>query len=283
MKIGYFPGCSAGGTAIEYGLSVKTSAQLLGIDLIELEDWNCCGASSGHSTNEKLSLALPARNIAIAEKMDLPIAVCCAACYVRLKTTEFELSASAEKRNEIADIIEMPLEIKYSTKHFLEIIYHQIGLEEIKKRVVKPLTGLKAACYYGCYLVRPNKVTKFDNPENPTMMDEFIEALGGQAIDFPAKVDCCGGSLAFTRVELGKQMVGHIQQSAKAAGANCIVAACPLCQANLDTRSPASSSLPILYFSELLALALGYEATAGWWKRHIIRPNKLLKDLKLIN
>lgn len=281
MKIGYFPGCSAGGTAIEYGQSVQACAKLLDIELIELEDWNCCGASSGHTTDATLSHALPARNIAIAEKMNLPITVCCAACYLRLKSTEYELRHDNELREEIADILEMPLEIKNSTRHFLEIIYHQFGLEDLRKRVQKPLTGLKIASYYGCYLVRPAKVTEFDNPENPMMLDNFVEALGATAIDFPAKVDCCSGSLAFTRVEMGKTMVAYIQQSAVDAGANCIVSACPLCQANLDTRAP-KNGLPIFYFSELMALAMGWEDTQAWWKKHINRPTELLKSLNLI-
>jgi len=270
MKIGYFPGCSAGGTALEYGQSVMKCAELLDIELVELEDWNCCGASSGHSTDEMFSLALPARNIAIAEQMDLPITVCCAACYLRLKNTEYELKRDPGLRKEISEVLDMPLEIKYDTLHFLEIIYHQIGLEKVKQLVQQPLSGLKAACYYGCYLVRPAKVTRFDNPENPTMLDEFITAIGAEAIDFPAKVDCCSGGLSFTRVDMGKKMVGAIHQAAVDAGANCIVAACP------------KNGLPTLYFSELLALALGETGTGKWWKRHIIRPNKLLKSLALI-
>jgi heterodisulfide reductase subunit B len=282
MRIGYYPGCSAGGTAIEYGLSIKTCAQLLNIDLIELNDWNCCGASSGHCTDATVALALPARNIAIAEQMDLPITVGCAACYLRFKTTEYELKHDDTRRAEIANLLEMPLAIKYKTAHFLELIYHQIGLEQLRKLVTRPLTGLKTACYYGCYLVRPAHITNFDNPENPTMLDEFMTTLGATAVDFPAKVDCCSGSLAFSRVALGKKLVSYIQESAIAAGANCIVAACPLCQANLDTRSGGSyQPLPILYFTELLALALGYPDTAVWWKRHIIRPNRLLQSINL--
>ena len=284
MKIGFFPGCSQEGTALEYGLSVEWVAKALGIDLIELENWSCCGATAGHCTDETLSFALPGRNIAIAEKMGLPITVCCAACYGRFRTTEYELRRDAVKRAEIADIIEMPLELKNDTKHFLELLYHQYGLDEIKKRIVKPLKGLKVACYYGCYLVRPPEITQFDDPENPMMLDEFMENLGADAIDWPAKVDCCAGSLAFSRVEMAKKMLEYIMRSAIDAGANCIVAACPLCQANLDTRTPISSkkALPILYFSELLALALGYEDTKKWWKRHIFRPTKLLKSLDLI-
>lgn len=284
MKIGFFPGCSQEGTALEYGLSVECVAKELGIELVELEDWSCCGATAGHCTDETLSFALPGRNIAIAEKMGLPITVCCAACYGRFRKTEYELRKDAEKRAEIADIIGMPLELKTETKHFLELLYHKYGLAEIKKRVVKPLNGLKVACYYGCYLVRPPEITQFDNPENPTMLDEFMENLGAEVVDWPAKVDCCAGSLAFSRVEMAKKMLAYIMQSAIDAGANCIVAACPLCQANLDTRTPMSSkkALPILYFSELLAVALGYKDTGKWWKRHIFRPTKLLKSLELI-
>lgn len=276
MKLGFFPGCSAEGTALEYGQSVRVCADLLDIDLIELEDWNCCGASSGHTTDADLALALPARNIAIAEKMALPITVCCAACYLRLKITEHELRKNPARRVEISDLLEMPLEIKNDTKHFLEILYHQFGLEEIQKRVVRPLKELKIACYYGCYLVRPAEITHFDNPENPSMLDEFVCALGATPVDFPAKVDCCSGSLAFTRVNVGIQMIHAIHQSAIDAGANCIVVACPLCQANLDTRAP-KNGLPIFYFSELLAVAMGHNDTKAWWKRHLVNPGKLIR------
>ncbi|MBN1350363.1 CoB--CoM heterodisulfide reductase iron-sulfur subunit B family protein [candidate division KSB1 bacterium] len=284
MKIGFFPGCSQEGTALEYGQSVEYVAKELGIELVELEDWSCCGATAGHCTDETVSFALPGRNIAIAEKMDLPITVCCAACYGRFRATEHKIRNDAEMRDQISQVIGMPIEAKNDTLHFLEILYHQYGLEKIKERLCKPLKGLKAACYYGCYLVRPPEITHFDDPENPTMLDEFMVNLGAEAVDWPAKVDCCAGSLAFCRVEMAKKMLEYIMQSAIDAGANCIVAACPLCQANLDTRTPMNSkkALPILYFSELLALALGYDKTARWWKRHIFRPNKLLKSLDLI-
>ena len=284
MKIGFFPGCSQEGTALEYGQSVEWVAEKLGIDLVELEDWSCCGASSGHSTDGTLSLALPARNIAIAEKMGLPITVCCAACYGRFRFAEHELGQNAEKRAEIAEIVGMPLEIKNKTQHFLELLFHEYGLEKIQSQLTKPLKGLKAACYYGCYLVRPPEITQFDDPENPTMLDQFVENLGAEVVDWPAKVDCCAGSLAFGRVDMAKKMLGDIMQSAIDAGANCIVAACPLCQANLDTRTPMSSkkALPILYFSELLALALGNTKMMKWWNRHIFRPTKLLKSLDLL-
>jgi len=276
MKFGFFPGCSAEGTALEYGQSVRVCAEMLNIDLIELEDWNCCGASSGHTTDEDVALALPARNIAIAERMDLPITVCCAACYLRLKSTEHELRENPARRAEISELLEMPLAIKNNTKHFLEILYHEFGLPAIRERVVRPLHQLKVACYYGCYLVRPAKITHFDNPENPTMLDEFVAALGATPVDFPAKVDCCSGSLAFTRVNVGKKMIHAIHQSAIDAGANCLVVACPLCQANLDTRAPANA-LPIFYFSELLALALGYAGTKAWWKRHLVSPGRVIQ------
>jgi len=284
MRIGFFPGCSAEGTALEYAQSVEYVAEHLGIELVELEDWSCCGATAGHCTDERISLALPARNIAIAERMGLPITVCCAACYGRLRNAEHVLGNDPEKRAEIAAILEMPLAIKSQTRHFLELLAHDFGLEKIKQHVVKPLKGLKVACYYGCYLVRPPEITHFDDPENPTLLDRFMETLGATAIDWPAKVDCCAGSLAFDRVDMAKTMLEYIMQSAIDAGANSIVAACPLCQANLDTRTPMKrqKALPILYFSELLALALGHPATTKWWKRHIFRPNALLKSLDLI-
>ncbi len=284
LKYSYYPGCSLGATAKEYDLSVRAVARMLDVELVELEDWNCCGASSGHNTNYQLSLALPARNLAVAEKEGLDLAVACAACFLRFKQTNHELRTNDSLRQEIEKIIGMPYKGSVEVKHLLDIFSREVGLTEIQQRVKKPLKGLKVAAYYGCYLVRPPEITQFDDPENPRLMDDLLNVLGAEAVDWSHKVECCGGSLLLSRVDIVMKLVEDICRAALEAGAAAIVTACPLCQANLDTRQRSPERIPILYFSELLGLALGVESKAvkSWWKRHINTPEGVLKSLNLV-
>jgi heterodisulfide reductase subunit B len=283
IKYGYYPGCSLESTAKEYDLSMHVSAKLLDVELAELHDWNCCGASSGHCTNYELSLALPARNLAIAEKAGLNVAVACAACYLRFKQTNHDLKKNDALRQKIETLIEMPYKGNVEVKHLLEVFAKEVGLEEVKKRVKKPLKGLKLAAYYGCYLVRPPDVTQFDNPEQPMLMDNLLAAIGAEPVDYTHKVECCGGSLLLGRIDIVQKLVNDICQAALDAGAQAIVTACPLCMANLDTRQP-KTKVPIIHFSELTGLALGAEAKDYnvWLKKHINSPIPILKAKGLI-
>lgn len=284
LKYSYYPGCSLEATAKEYDQSMRAAAEMLDVELVELEDWSCCGASSGHCTNHMLSLALPARNLALAEKAGLNLAVACAACFLRFKQTNHELQANDELRQEIEKIIGVPYKGSVEVRHLLDIFSREVGLEEIQRRVKKPLKGLKLAAYYGCYLVRPPEITQFDDPENPRLMDDLLNTLGAEAVDWSHKVECCGGNLLLARADIVIKLTGDICQAASDAGAHAIVTACPLCQANLDTRQPGPQMMPILHFSELLALALGASGkqTGAWWKKHIASPVKILKTQNLI-
>jgi len=283
IKYGYYPGCSLESTAKEYDLSMHVTAKLLDVELAELHDWNCCGASSGHCTNYELSLALPARNLAIAEKAGLNVAVACAACYLRFKQTNHDLKKNEALRKKVEELIEMPYKGNVEVKHLLEVFAREVGLDEIKKRVKKPLKGLKLAAYYGCYLVRPPEVTQFDNPEQPMLMDNLLAALGAEPVDYTHKVECCGGSLLLGRIDIVQKLVNDICQAALDAGAQAIVTACPLCMANLDTRQP-KTKVPIIHFSELTGLALGAEPKQYniWLKKHINSPIPILKAKGLI-
>jgi len=278
IKYGYYPGCSLESTAKEYNLSMFSAARLLDVELLELHDWNCCGASSGHCTNYELSLALPARNLAIAEKAGINVAVACAACYLRFKQTNHDLKKNDELRQKIEKIIEMPYKGSVEVRHLVEIFTREVGLEEIRKRVKKSLKGVKLAAYYGCYLVRPPEVTNFDNPEQPMILDDLLSALGAEPVAYTHKTECCGGSLLLGRVDIVKKLVDDICQSALYAGAVGIVTACPLCMANLDTRQP-KTHVPIIHFSELLAIALGADAANynKWLKKHINNPIPVLQ------
>jgi len=282
LKYGYYPGCSLEATAKEYNESVKASAELLNVDLVELEDWNCCGASSGHCTNPELSLALPARNLAKAEKQGLDLAVACAACFLRFKQTNHDLRADDALRQKIEKIIDTPYQAKTDVRHVLDIFVREVGLEEIERRVKKPLKGLKLAAYYGCYLVRPPNITQFDDPENPMIMDNLLTTLGAEPVEWTHKVDCCGGNLLLSRIDVVIKLCNDICNAAKEAGAAAIVTACPLCQANLELRQ--TVGVPTFYFSELLAMALGTDTAKlnSWWKCHIYNPRPVLKAQNLM-
>jgi heterodisulfide reductase subunit B len=284
IRFGYYPGCSLEATAKEYDQSVRVVAEMLDVELVELNDWSCCGASSGHCTNQQLSLALPARNLALAERDGLDIAVACAACFLRFRQTNHELRSSDSLRQEIEEIIGMAYKGSVEVRHLLDIFIREVGLEKVERKVEKPLGGLKLASYYGCYLVRPPEITQFDDTENPTLMDDLLKILGAETVDWSHKVECCGGNLMLSRSDIVSKLVEDICQAATEAGAAAVVAACPLCQANLDTRQPSSEKIPILHFSELLGLALGAkeQTVRSWLNRHVNNPQEILKSQSLI-
>jgi heterodisulfide reductase subunit B len=281
MKLSYFPGCSLHGTAKEYGLSTEAICQKLGLELIELPDWNCCGASSGHSTNSSLSHAIAARNLILAERQGLDLAVACAACFSRFKKTNIALKDDVELKKKMGQIMGTFYKGSFEIKHLLDVICNTIGLETIKKRVINPLKGLKVVSYYGCVIVRPHEVTAFDNPERPQALDDLMEAIGAESLFWSGKTECCGASLSLTRANIVVKLANDIIEMAHEAGAKAIVTACPLCQANLDMRPQMERRMPVFYFTEILGLALGIDSTL-WLKRHLTDPLPLLKSLNLL-
>jgi heterodisulfide reductase subunit B len=285
MRFAYYPGCTATSTSIEYDESVRETSQYLGIDLREIPDWTCCGATSGHIINKELAMALPGRNLALANRMSLAIVSPCPACSLRHKIAEHELNKNPELKARIEKDIGTPLDLTKKTKHFLEVLFRDVGIDAIKKKVNKPLNGLKVVAYYGCYLVRPPEITGFDDPENPTIMDKIMEALGAEVMDWSYKVNCCGGGLSIVAPEVVKKLTGKIVMAASEVGADAIVTACGICQANLDMRQPKDSGshpTPIFYFSELSALAFGSPNTKEWLAKHLVDPSELLTRLKLL-
>ncbi|MFH1625425.1 MAG: CoB--CoM heterodisulfide reductase iron-sulfur subunit B family protein [Pseudomonadota bacterium] len=270
MKISYYPGCSLHGTAKEYDESTRVVCQGLDIDLVELEDWNCCGASSAHSTDEFLSNALPGRNLRIARKAGLDLLVPCAACYCRMKTAEKEDSSGGEATE---------------IKNLPEFLVEESNINRIKEHIKMPLEGIVIASYYGCLLTRPPKITEARDYENPQSMDELVELLGGESVFWPYKTECCGGSLALTHTDIVKRRVKKIIEMAIEAGAECLVTACPMCQANLDGRQDEIGKeegkeyyLPIFYITELVGVSLKEKKSSKWWKRHFVDPRPLLSS-----
>ncbi len=287
MKLAYYPGCSKEGSGIEYGLSMHRTAAILGFELEELQDWNCCGATSGHNTNKLLSLALPARNIAIAEKTGLDMVAPCAACYSRHRNTEHVIHHDPEMKAKIEEVIETELTGSSQTLSILDVLANKIGIDKISEKVNQPLTGMKVASYYGCLLVRPAEHTGFDDAEDPQSMDEIMRALGAETVDWSFKTECCGAALVTSRPDVGNPMLAKVLQNAKESGAECIVTACPLCMLNLDMRQKAaeksaktSYNLPVYYVTELLAIACGDAPRTVGVNKHFVEAEKYLDTVK---
>jgi heterodisulfide reductase subunit B2 len=283
LKVQYYPGCSLHGTAKEYDQSVKAVSRALGIELTEVEDWSCCGATSAHSTNFKLSVALPARNLTTAEKSDLKdVMVPCAACFNRFKSAQHHLDQDAALKTEIEKVVGRKYQGTLSIRNPIDIICNDIGLDALEGKVTRKLAGLKPVSYYGCLLLRPPEVCQFDDYENPVLLDKLLTAMGADVRPWSYKTDCCGGSLTISRTDIVIKMVDKLVAMAREAGANCVVTACPVCMANVDMRASENVRLPVFYFTELVALALGLQGPASWFKLHNVDPIPLVSGLGLL-
>ena len=283
VKVSYYPGCALHGTALEYDESTRAVSQMLEVEICELPDWNCCGASSAHVTDETLAEKLVSRNLRIAQKQGLDVVIPCAACYSRFKATE---------KMEKEDLLRHPQPAGQQPIRILSLLEFMSSTtlrDKIKDSKRRSLSGLKVVCYYGCLLVRPPKVTGAKNYENPEEMDRLMNLLGAEAIPWSFKTDCCGGSLVLTRTDIVRHLTQKIFDQALAAGAEALVVACPLCQSNLDSRQEEISreagkkyELPILYFTELVGLSLGHPHAGKWLKRHFVDPTKLFASKGLL-
>jgi heterodisulfide reductase subunit B len=288
-KLTYFPGCSAHGTSEEFDSTLKMVLKTLDVELEDIPDWNCCGATSAHVMTENLAYALPMRNLVLAEKLESKtMGIACASCYQRMKVTKVHMDEQpvlAEKIN--STIVE---EGEYhgtiDVKSMLQYCYEDIGVDVIKSKVTKSLAGMKLACYYGCLLTRPKKITQFDSPEYPMSMDRIVEALGAKATDFDYKTECCGASFSISNTDIVLELSGKILEMAMESGAHAIVVACPLCQSNLDMRQPdiekksgKKYNIPIFYFTQLMALAFGYPREQLKFPKHIIHVDEALSNI----
>lgn len=280
MKYSYFPGCSLVGTSKEFDESTRSVCQKMDIELNELPDWNCCGATSAHSLSPLLSVALPSRNLRIAEKEGQHVIVPCAACFNRMKVADHTLRHNAEMSRKIEDLLDYKYEGTIKILHVLELFDQLVGVEKIAEKVVRPLTNLKLVCYYGCLLVRPHDIMNFDDPENPMIIDRLVSATGAQALDWSCKTECCGGSLSLTRDDIVCDLVAQLIGMAKEAGADGIVVACPLCGQNLEMRQ--RENFPIFYFTELLGFAFNIKECEDWFDRHLVDVHSLLRSLNLL-
>lgn len=287
MKYAYFPGCSLHSTAKEYDLSTKEVAKALGIELEEIPDWVCCGATPAHITMQLLSISLPVKNLLNAKKIDMQeVVTCCAACFSRLKIANKVMATDAEVREKVEQIVGQDYKGEINVRHFLDILVNVYGLQNLTQKVNKKLEGLKVACYYGCLLVRPPEVTKLDDLEEPHLIDDLMKAVGVETVNWPYKTECCGASFSLTKTDIVLKLSGDILQMASDEGAQAIVVACPLCQSNLDLRQAMINkkfkknfNIPIFYFTQLIGLSLGIEPKKLGLDKHIVDPLKLLDQL----
>ena len=289
LDYSYYPGCSLHASAKEYDESTKGLFKALHIGLKEVPDWMCCGATPAHNVDELLSLSLCAKNLELANSVEGDLAVACAACFSRLKTTQHKLEIDPEKRRQVEFAIDGPIPEGKRVKHLLEILARDFGLERLAEAVKKPLAELKVACYYGCLLTRPPEVPELDCIEAPTIMEKVIEAAGAQTVAWSHRLECCGANFTLSRPGVVLKLSADILASARDAGANCIMVACPLCHGNLDIRqqeieeaSGEHFGLPVFYMTQLLALAVGVRESKLGLDSMMVNPLPLLKEKGLL-
>ena len=287
-KMAYFPGCSLNSTAMDFNVSLKNLLKLLEIEFKEIDDWNCCGTTPAHNVSEELSVILSARNLLLAKKMGYENILCpCVSCYCKLLIASKVINSDLKPENRLEEnrrdlvfkeLKNMGFDINqkfnfkvYSIVHFLLLIKEKIRNKylEVKNEVnnskeFELLRGLKPVCYYGCVILRPDYVIKFDNIENPTSMESILKEVGIESLNFPFKTECCGAILSLTNKNIVIELSEKILNAAQESGANCIIVCCPLCQQNLDLRQSQINNyfksnyrFPVFYISQILGLALG--------------------------
>jgi len=283
----FYPGCSLESTAAEFAMSTKELCRMLDIELREVDDWVCCGASAAHIRSELMGVALPLINLAAAEKEGLDMMTCCSACHNRMKSSVHEFRENPALLAKVNELAEENFKAETEVFNILEVLAQHVGVEAIREKVVKPLKGLKVACYYGCLLTRLPKELRTDSAEHPQMMDNLLAGVGAEPVDWPHKTECCGASLTLAGRKTVFRLIRELLQKAEEFGADCIAVGCPLCQANLDMyQSDAQSSygdvpsMPIFYFTQLIGLAMGIDATSIGMDKLLVSPFPLLEERK---
>jgi len=285
VRYAYYPGCSLHVGAKEYDTSWRAVCEALGIEMAEMENWSCCGTVHATNVDRLLSYALAARNLAIGEKMGLDIVAACSGCYKNLRTADMALKRDAELEATVSASLPRPFQGTTAVKHPLYVIVDEVGLDALT-HIPRPLHGLRVAPYYGCVLTRPTYLDPPDDPEHPMAMDHLLEALGAEVVDFPDKAKCCGGAVLLSHTEVSVDLSGRLLKHAKEAGAQCVAVACPMCQMALDGYQPRIEKelgehldLPILYFTQVMGLAMGIEERHLGLDRLFVSPAKALERI----
>jgi heterodisulfide reductase subunit B len=289
MKIPYYPGCTLNTKGKGFDNSVRASARELGLELVELEEWNCCGATFPLLVDNMLDLAGPAQVLVSARREGQRLAVACSTCYNVLKRTNKVIREDEDSREKLNFFLEADYSGDLQVLDLLQLLRDEVGFEGIQEAVKKPLSGLKVAAYYGCMVLRPPAEVAYDDAENPRALDDLITALGAEAVDYSHKGECCGAYLAVKSAEVTAEMSFTILDSARRSGAELVITNCPLCQFNLDRRQKAMGSrhssfksIPVLYFTQLLGIALGLDSGDFELDRHYVDPRPLLEGASLI-
>lgn len=285
LRYAYYPGCSMDTTGVTYRMSIEYLAKKIGLELMEIPDWNCCGASSAHAKGKWQALALPARNLAIAEKRlpGLDICVPCAACYARLLAATAAIRENAETRARIEEITGVTVKADAEIVTLMDVLGTDEGMAACAAAIERKLTGLKVACYYGCLTSRPRAITGVRNIESPEKMEKIVSLSGVECVDWDFKTECCGGSHQVDAPTAARPLVERIFRNAKANGAQAIVTACPLCHLNLDMREEeinhkmgTAYDIPVYQFTQLLAVAMGASAKEVGLQKHFYPAFKRL-------
>ncbi len=285
MKYAFYPGCSLESTAWDFDRSTRAICKALGIELVDIPAWVCCGSTPAHSSNASLAVALPVFNLQKAQAMGCDgVLTACASCYARLRTANHKVKTDPEERARAERITEKGYDGSVPVLHILDVLVNHLGVSAINEKIQTALEGLRVASYYGCLLSRPPEVVAFDDPEHPTCMDDIVTAAGAEAIDWPFKTECCGASLSISNSDVVERLGHRLLSMARKAGAECIVVACPLCQVNLDLRQEDARKAhgdmpetPILYITQLLGLALGLSPDALGLNALTVSADSLLK------
>jgi heterodisulfide reductase subunit B len=283
----YFPGCSCSseGGAKAYDWSMQAVSKVLDFELIELDDWNCCGSTPSGSVDELGAFCLAARDLALAEKSGLDMVTPCSACYVIFNRTNTYLKQYPHLQAKVDEAL-VAGDLKYNgtirVRHTLDILTTDIGYDAIRSKVKKPLAGLKVAPYYGCQVVRPG--FGFDHPENPQSLDKLITSLGAAPTPFPLKTRCCGGSLIISEEAIALDLTRRLLESAASHGAECLVTVCPLCQTNLDVyqsrvnkKFKTDYKMPVLFFTQLMGIAFDIELKSLGLNTNVVSPDSVLE------
>lgn len=287
MRYGFFPGCSLAHSACAYADSIRLVAERLGLELREIDDWNCCGATSYFATELLPAYALVARNLALLDGDLDQVVTPCSLCYVNLRRTLWALDGGGDLRTWVDDALAAG-GLSYrraglSVRHLLDVLVNDVGVDSIAAEVTRPLYGLRAAPYYGCLTVRPR--TGFDDPEQPASLDKLLRALGAEVVDFSLKADCCGGHMSLISAEVAYSLLRRLLQHATQQGADLVVTVCPMCQLNLDVYQQrvnrhygTNFRLPVLFFTQAIGLALGVSPEALGIGREMVPASPVLKS-----
>jgi len=284
--VAYYPGCSLHSTAAEFNESAQAVCQALEIKLVEPKGWVCCGSTAAHRSDPEAALRLPMENLAIIEQSGFSeVTMPCASCFNRHKAALYEIRQDSDHRQAMDTALEYTYQDRVEVRTLVETILAHVGTEKISEKVQKPLKGLRVVCYYGCLITRPPQVTGAEHPENPTDMDELLTALGAEVHDWSYKTCCCGAAHSLTRPEIVLKLSSNLIEQARLAGADAIVVACPLCHTNLDARQTQmelDEPMPVLFFTQLMALALGLPVKEAMLQKNLIDPRPLLQEKGLM-